>query len=77
MMLLIPKKISGDIPNIIVASGRSDFHANVVAKDFYENFEYFKPEAGSVFDASSPFVCAEIGSIVEKLINEVSTGTLH
>ena len=77
--MIVPpkKKHRGDIPYIIVASRRTEFHGNVVAKNFCESFQYLKSEAGSVLDTSTPLICAKVGGIVQELGDEVSVGSMY
>jgi len=66
-----------NIPDVIIPCDRCEFYGNVVSKDFHKHLQYLEAESRSVFDATSPFISALVGSIVKKLSNEISTSTVY
>ena len=71
------KRGNGALPNITVASSRTEFYGSVTAENFFDSFQHFKAETRTVLSAPSPLVCAVVGSIVKKLGDNVAVGTMY
>jgi len=70
-------KIFEQIHDIVEASSGADFDTDVWTKDLCQLVQDLQSKSRTILNASSPFICAMVGSTIKELGDEVPSGTVN